>query len=259
MPLSQVLIAAGLVPVLVNVLLYVFSTADGVRTDSVRMPRTLFWAGTIGGASCLCLTVFLSLFQRRMLWSVIAISAGLLSIVCVLAYYSIRIRYDEDTFLCRRFFSRKIWSYTDIEGVIPGANGDYTLVLKKGKIRVDGMAHGGAQFLSYAEDRHFAAGLGPIPDVPGRLFHGNVVDPVPKAVLMCLPGVALTALAVWSIVEWCSLEVPCSPENADGVLICWAAAVCYWCFVVFAFHILNHAEKHPRLAALLVKKEELNI
>ena len=121
------------------------------------------------------------------------------------------------------------------------------------------MAHGGAQFLSYAEDRHFAAGLGPIPDVPGRLFHGNVVDPVPKAVLMCLPGVALTALGAWSIVEWCSLEVPCSPENTDGVLICWAAVVCYWCFVAFAFHILNHAEKHPRLAALLVKQEELNI
>ena len=147
MPLSQVLIAAGIVPVLVNILLYAFSTADGVRSDSVRMPRALFWAGTIGSASCLGLTVFLSLFQRRILWSVIAVSAGLLSIVCVLAYYSIRIRYDEDTFLCRRFFSRKIWSYTDIEGVIPGANGDYTLLLKKGKIRVDGMAHGGAQFL----------------------------------------------------------------------------------------------------------------
>ena len=139
MPLSQVLIAAGLVPVLVNVLLYAFSTRDGVRSDSVRMPRALFWAGTIGNASCLGLTVVLSIFRLRMLWSVIAISAGLLSIVCVLAYYSIRIRYDEDTFLCRRFFSRKIWSYTDIEGVIPGANGDYTLVLKKGKIRVDGM------------------------------------------------------------------------------------------------------------------------
>lgn len=82
---------------------------------------------------------------------------------------------------------------------------------------------------------------------------------MPKAVLMCLPGVALTALAVWSTVEWCSLEVPCSPENADGVLICWAAAACYWCFVAFAFYILNHAEKHPRLAALLVKQEELNI
>lgn len=105
MPLSQVLIAAGLVPVLVNVLLYAFSTADGVRSDSVRMPRALFWAGTLGGASCLGLTVVLSIFRLRMLWSVVAISAGLLSIVCVLACYSIRIRYDEDTFLCRRPFS----------------------------------------------------------------------------------------------------------------------------------------------------------
>lgn len=181
MPLSQVLIAAGLVPVLVNVLLYVFSTADGVRTDIVRMPRALFWAGTIGGAFCLGLTVVLSIFRLRMLWSVVAVSGGI-------------------AVNCLRF----------------------CLLLHPYPLRRG----------------HFS---------------------VQKAVLMCLPGVALTALAVWSIVEWCPLEVPCCPENADGVLICWAAAVCYWCFVVFAFHILNHAEKHPRLAALLIKQEELNI
>ena len=181
MPLSQVLIAAGLVPVLVNVLLYAFSTTDGVRSDSVHMPRALLWAGTIGGAFCLGLTVVLSNFPTQN------------AMECSCHFCGIAVN-------CLRF---------------------------------------GLLFHPY----------------PLRRGHVSVK----KAVLMCLPGVALTALAVWSIVEWCSLEVPCSPENADGVLICWAAAACYWCFVAFAFYILNHAEKHPRLAALLVKQEELNI
>lgn len=260
MPIEQVLVVVGLVPALVNVVLHILMRAkDTERAGIVCMPKLFFWIGSICGVLCLAVMIISVVFGFGMVWNVVGGSAGLLSIVFVLTYYSIYICYDQDTFMYRKLFIRKIGKYSEIKGVIPGANSDYTLVLKKGKMRVDGMAVGGGQFLSYAEERHLEAGLGPIPDIPNVLFRGNVVDPVPKVVLMCLPGVALAVLAIWSAVEWCFTEIPCNSADGTGVLICCAVAICYWSFVWFACYILNHAEKHPRLVALLVKKEELNI
>ncbi len=48
-------------------------------------------------------------------------------------------------------------------------------------------------------------------------------------------------------------------SGREGVFICWAAAVGYWLFVAFFCYILDHAEKYPRIAVLLVKKDDLNI
>lgn len=344
MSFVQVAVIAAAIPVLVNFLLHRFAQGDGSDDGSVHMPKAFFLVGFIGSIVSLFLAVLLFLFPLGKVWSVVLFSATLLSTVCLLAYYSINIDYNYEGFCYRKFFVRKNYSYTDIAGVIPGAGGDYTLVMADGKVRVDGMAVNGQQFLYFAEDRYREAGLGYIPDIPNKLLRGNVMAPLPKLILLCFPGVCMVILVVLFVIGWQSVEIPENLSNEtvvltfleeqDGVLsfsaggktfeirsgalldavglemavsqhreleatycqvdenrmelwgirdhgivyadpesVCeaevnyghqslfllLAVTLCYWSFVVFFVYIMCNAEKHPLLAALLVKKEDLNV
>lgn len=344
MSFVQVAVIAAVIPALVNFVLHRFAQGDRTEDGSVRMPKVFSWVGCVGSAVSLIMAGLLLSFPLGKVWSVILFSAIALSTVCLLAYYSINIDYDYEGFRYRKFFTRKNYSYTDITGVIPGAGGDYTLVMADGKVRVDGMAVNGQQFLCFAEDRYREAGMGHIPDIPNKLLHGNVKAPLPKLILLCFPGVCMVILVVLFAIGWQSVEIPENLNNEtvaltfleeqDGMLsfcaggktfeirsgalldeagleiavshqreleiaycqidenrmelwgirdhgivyadpesVCEAEAdyghqslflllavtLCYWSFVAFFVYIMCNAEKHPLLAALLVKKEDLNI
>lgn len=73
-------------------------------------------------------------------------------------------------------------------------------------------------------------------------------------------------LKIWGISDDNAVYV--SPETVyaaevksgrEGVFICWTLAAVYWLFAAFFCYILDHAEKYPRIAMLLVKKDDLNI
>ena len=73
-------------------------------------------------------------------------------------------------------------------------------------------------------------------------------------------------LEIWGISDnsatYASPEIVYDVEvksGREGVLICWVITLCYWTFVAFFFYILEHAEKYPWIAMLLVKKDNLNI
>lgn len=344
MSFAQVAVIAAVIPALVNFVLQRFAQGDRTEDGSVRMPKVFSWVGCVGSAVSLILAGLLLSFPLGKVWSVVLFSAIVLSVVCLLAYYSINIDYDCEGFCCRKFFTRKNYSYTDITGVIPGAGGDYTLIMADGKVRVDGMAVNGQQFLYFAQDRHREAGLGCIPDIPNKLLRGNVIAPLPKLILLCFPGVCMVILVVLFAIAWQSVEIPGNLNNEtvaltfleeqDGVLtfstggetfeirsgalldaaglemavsqqreleiaycqidenrmelwgirdhgivyadpesvyeaevnygyqslfLLLAVTLCYWSFVVFFIYIMCSAEKHPLLAKLLVKKEDLNI
>ena len=344
MSFVQVAVIAAVIPALVNFVLHRFAQGDGSDEGSVHMPKAFFLAGCVGSIVSLILAVLLFLFPLGKAWGVILFSAIVLSVVCLLAYYSINIHYDCEGFCYRKFFTRKNYRYTDIAGVIPGAGGDYTLVMADGKIRVDGMAVNGHQFLYFAEDGHREAGLGYIPDIPNKLLGGNVKAPLPKLILLCFPGVCMMILVVLFAIGWQSVEIPenlsnetvaltfleeqdkvltfsaggktfeirsgalldaaglemavsqqreleitycqidenrmelwgirdhsivyADPESVyeaevsyghQSLFLLLAVTLCYWSFVAFFVYIMCNAEKHPFLAALLVKKEDLNI
>lgn len=344
MSLFQVLIIAGVIPAAVTCLLHLFPANGLANEGSVRMPKGLLLMGVFSGLFCLVLAVCSVLLKLGIVWHLLLISSALLAVICLLAYCSLTIGYDGKTFQCRTPFFKKRYRYSDIRGIISGANGSYTLIMTKGKVRVDGMAVGGQQFLDYADKRHYEIGLGAIPEIQNQIFHGNVVEPIPKIILLCFPGICLIALSTLFLAEWCSFRIPenlqeekmilsfsekqgeflcfaskgrdlrvdrnavgnydelemailqnreldiiynlsddgtlkiwgisdnnavyASPEmvyaaevksGREGVLICWAMTVCYWAFVAFFFYILNRAEKYPRIAALLVKEDNLNI
>lgn len=344
MSFVQVAVIAAVILALVNFVLHRFAQGDGPNEGSVRMPKTFFWIGCVGNAVSLILAVLLFLLPLGMVWSAVLFSVIVLSVVCLLAYYSINIDYNYNGFCYRKFFTRKNYRYTDIAGVIPGAGGDYTLVMADGKVRLDGMAVNGQQFLCFAEDRYREAGLGYIPDIPNKLLRGNVIAPLPKLILLFFPGVCMVILVLLFAIAWQSVEIPGNLNNEtvaltfleeqDGVLMfsaggktfeirsgalldaaglemavsqqreleiaycqidenrmeLWdirdhdivyadpesvyeaevdyghqslclllAVTLCYWSFVVFFVYITCNAEKHPFLAALLVKKEDLNI
>ena len=344
MSLFQVLIIAGFIPVVVTWLLRFFSTNGLENEGSIRMPRGLLLIGIFCGLFCLVLTICSVLLKLGIMWHIILISSALLTFICILAYCSINVRSDSETFECTIFFFRRKYRYSDIRGIIPGANESYTLVMTNGKVHVDGMAVGGQQFLYYADKRCCEIGLGTIPEIHNKIFHGNVVEPLPKIILVCFPGICLIVLSVLCLAEWSFLRIPgnlqeekmvlsfsgeqgdflyftskgrnlridvnavgnynelelaisqnrqlniiysqsdeetleiwgisdnsatyASPEivydvevksGREGVLICWVITLCYWIFVAFFFYILEHAEKYPWIAMLLVKKDNLNI
>lgn len=73
-------------------------------------------------------------------------------------------------------------------------------------------------------------------------------------------------LKIWGISDDNAVYV--SPETVyaaevksgrEGVFICWTLAAGYWLFAAFFCYILDHAEEYPRIAMLLVKKDDLNI
>lgn len=168
------------------------------RSDNVvSMPVAFLVIGCLSG---LCGAVLAVLTQCGIRLTsadgILSVLFWIVSGVCLLAYGSLYIRFDDDSFQCRIYFWKQTYRYSDIVGMIPSADGGYTLLMKKGRFYVDGLAVNGQEFLYFAEDCCFELGQGPIPDVPGGLFNGFVIEPIPKIIVAVLPGIALLALAI---------------------------------------------------------------
>lgn len=346
MSLHQILAISLLVPILVQWILNNSSKDCEATVDIVHMPKALLILGICGSIICVILVVFSSIIPLNIVGDTIIISIFLLALLSFLVYYSVHIRYDNQYIHVRKYFKKKTYQYTDIKGIIPSVNNGYTLVMTTGKVHIDGLAVNAQQFLYYAEERCSEVGLGIVPDIPNKLFNGYVLDPFPKALLMCLPGVGLIIISVMASMEFISITIPESlKENvlviesmeeknsilflksedrtyaifSDAIIdanelqsavsrkqkikisyfqdaqsdehnleiwsikgenslfatyetvykaeigharktvfLLWLAALIYWGIIIGCFYILSHAEKYPKFAALLIRKEHRN-
>lgn len=347
MHILEILTISFLVPLVSQGVIKLLSKEYETPAD-VHMPKFFKICGICGGAIC-SLAVILSFFfaLSPLLWAIFA-SIALFSLLSICAYKSIQIRYDETYIYVKGLFCKKTYSYCDIKGVITGASEGYTLVFKSGKLRIDSLAVGRQEFLSYAEERFSDCdGCFAIPDIKNRLFNGNVIEPGPMVFFLCLPGVILLVFAVWMSIEMIFIKIPedlteskiivsqieeqdsityiyaaddryyifseglintdalqkalsenntlyvsylpnkqreggpnsiwyMSSENGNifatnqtvydaeiknavkPFILWWVITIAWWLFVLVCFYILAHADKYPRMAALIVKKEYRN-
>lgn len=116
MSLLQVLMIAGVIPAVVTWLLHFLSEKGLEEEGSVYMPKGFLLAGFFCGLLCIALTVCSVLLKLEIAWQVLQISSAVLTLVCLLAYCSLNIRYDRETFQCRTFFFQKRYRYSDIRG-----------------------------------------------------------------------------------------------------------------------------------------------
>ena len=111
----------------------------------VRMPKTFILMCVI----LLAISIkFVQLYYKSYDRTLIFISAffACCGIVCFLGYYSLKIEYDETTFVVKRYFGQPIcYAYDDILGVIVGI-GRYTLVTRSSQVKVDVLAKGKLEF-----------------------------------------------------------------------------------------------------------------
>lgn len=237
---------------LLLVILYREKTADNV----VSMPKLCLILGiflNIAAFGLMAASIFLNF---SMILLILSICFAVLSCMFLVMYYSLRIYYNYNKFVVKRLFRKtRTFRYSEIQSVIPGSGMAYTLVCNNGKVYVDSFAVGGMYFYVFAEQRFIKGGGGnSIPESRPKLFNGNVIEPIPIVVISIIIGLAWLAIAIWFTVEYFNGGL----IAVKDLLIIWGVVAVYAVILIISNYILCNAQKYPRIAALLIKKENRN-
>lgn len=212
MDIFQIIIIGIAVPGIVQCILKFLSCKKNILKNEVYMPRFFEILGIICAFADL-LVFIVSLFTplTPIIIIISAVVAGI-SVISLCLFYSMRIFYNAEKIVVSRFFKKTTYFYRDIKGVLPGSGNGYTLIFTNGKLRVDGLAVNGQQFLFYSEEQFKkTTGSYAIPDVKPKLFNGNVREPWQFVFLFCLIGIAILLLPIIATVDF--LFTKNSPES----------------------------------------------
>lgn len=203
MSLVQIIVITLVIPVFVRWFIFSIKKEEIPKENIVCMPKVLCILGNCGAILAGILIIGSFFFSIHPLIWVVLICVAVLSLVLLLVYNSLCIVYNEQQFCIKKFFFKRIYYYTDIQSMIPSAGTGYTLKMKAGSVRVDGLAIGAQEFLSFANTMYSKSGKGScIPDSHGGIFHGYILNPWPMIILFCIPGIALLGFAVASTADY---------------------------------------------------------
>ena len=205
--------------------------------------------------------------DRGLLGACIAAAAG--AVLMLLAYFSLRIDYDESGFTTRKYFFRpKHYTYDEILGVDMGI-GSYTLVMRSSKLKVDVLATGKTSFYEYAEDKFTANSRhGHIPEIElpsfsKKILRNNVKNPG-EFVFLSIGGCVFIAGVAYAfyqklVKEFNLIGIPfftvISDSSRFGLairIVMGMYIVLFLCFAIAPI-VIRHADKVPFLANLFVK------
>lgn len=250
------------ITVLVPIILKGFSSIAKKEIASyhlVAMPKVFAWVAAVSTACSFACMIYILSAAEDGIAPVLLCAFAALSLLFWIAYFSVRIEYDATGFRVKKLFRRKRqYGYEDILAQAPLMGNGCVFVMRSGRIRVDDFMVGGVDFIDYAEYQYRTLGLGfGIPDDAHGPFRGNVKDPWPMMIIACIVGAILLLFAVGCTVSVIVENEPLN-EVADVLLFVWGMTVLYWICCFVGNHILCNAQKYPRLAKLLVKKEYRN-
>ncbi len=201
------LLSLVIVPILVRFLLNMIFN-EKKNDGSVHAPKSVYVLALVFGS--LAALVLLSQFYfhgNNNVWA-IGGGLGLLSLLFAVIGSSLWIRYDEKTFTVQRFFFTRSFKYTQIQSITHGASGSFVLRVAGKRVFVDAIMVGAIDFLLKAE-MGFCEEYGEeIPELPPRLFRGNLLNPGEFLfILLLLPVFATTGLG-YSVYSALTVRIP---------------------------------------------------
>lgn len=200
------LLSLVIVPILVPLLLNMISNEE--KNENVHAPRSIHVLALVFGS--LAVLALLSQFHfhgNNNVWA-IGGGLGLLSLLFVVIDSSLRICYDEKTFTVRRFFFTCSFKYTEIQSITHGANGSFVLRVAGKRVFVDAIMVGTIDFLLKAETGFCERYGKEIPELPPRLFRGNLLNPGEFLfILLLLPVFATTGFG-YSVYSLHTVRIP---------------------------------------------------
>ncbi len=251
MSLFQVFVSCFIVPLIVSIVLTLMELGkDKAEMCIVHMPRYAWDLGLVLTliSVCICIVGWSVSIPK---WTWIASAAiGAIGVVFLLLFRSLQITYDKTGFRIKRFFVSKFYHYDEITGVTFGAGSQYTLYLKKGRVFVDNLAVGGAEFLNYAQVRWLEIGLGnEFPERRPRLFNGYLLNPKAFLFAYLVTPVLFSGLLVLFIV---------TSQTMRDIVILATITVIVWMGFVAIYFICSHAPKYEKIMPLFVKRDYWN-
>ena len=269
--ITKIICAVGLA--LLSILALAVLWEKNHTEQRVAMPKFLLIlaAATVIGAGWL-FNLYWTEGDRELLGACIAAAVG--AVLMTLAYFNLQIDYDETGFTARKYFGRpKHYTYDEILGVDMGV-GNYTLVMRSGKVKVDMLATGKIAFYEYAEEKFTANSRhGHFPEIESpsfskKILRNNVKNPG-EFIFMSIAWCALIVYLEHDLFRECIEEnhlenisflevfLDSSRYTLGSRII---MGLYMFAFIVFAAIpiVIRYADKVPFLANLCVKPDYRN-
>ena len=264
--ITKIICAVGVILIIILVLAVLWEKSR--TAQRVAMPKFLLIlaAALVIGAGWLFFMCWTER-NRELLGACIATAVG--AVLMLLAYFSLRIDYDESGFTARKYFFRpKHYTYDEILGVDMGI-GSYTLVMRSGRVKVDVLATGKTSFYEYAEEKFTANSRhGHIPKIElpsflSRLTRDNVEAPG-EFLFFSVAMSLMNGYCVYDTIRDFRVDyhMECVPLwdvllDSSRAALALRVVLCAFVipFIVFASipFIIRYADKVPFLANLFVK------
>ncbi len=162
--------------ILGNGIRHLFRKPAETNYKTVVLPKFLLIVGLIGTGIFFIVTL-LQLRNNTTIGQIVFMMFSLLCSSLIIAYCNCRIEYDDSAFTAKSFWGIKhTYSYGEITG-IRGKDRDVKLFLGKRVVRIDEIAVGKDQFLSFAKKQYRKWNQGKsIPMLPPKMdiFKGNI-------------------------------------------------------------------------------------
>ncbi|MDR0890257.1 MAG: hypothetical protein LBM28_06410, partial [Oscillospiraceae bacterium] len=140
--------------VLTNGILSILRKPVEASAQAVVLPKLLFWLGVIGAGFFVipCIIILLTTESNWLILPFLAFSC--LGASLIIAYCNCRIQYGETTFISKNFWGiKREYTYAEITA-IRGKDRDVKVYLGKHRVRIDQLAVGKYEFLSFAK-KHY--------------------------------------------------------------------------------------------------------
>ena len=269
--ITKIICAVGVILIIILVLAVLWEKNH--TAQRVAMPKFLLIlaAALVIGAGWL-FYMYWTEGGRELLGACIAAAVG--AVLMLLAYFSLRIDYDERGFTARKYFGRpKHYTYEEILGADLGI-GSWTLVMRSGKVKADVLATGKTAFYEYAEEKFTANSRhGHIPEIElpsfsKKILRNNVKNPG-EFIFMSIAWCALIVYLEHDLFQECIEEnhlenisflevfLDTSRYTLGSRII---MGLYLFAFIVFAAIpiVIRYADKVPFLANLCVKPDYRN-
>lgn len=174
-------IAAVFAVTIILCILFYFRHGRYITDRTVCLPRFVFFIGLICGLFFFAIAVYL-LFTRRPTAAMFFYPFSLLGIILMLGQLNERVTYDEYQFVASNLFGvSRTYSYADITA-IQGKQRTVTIYFGKRRVKINELAAGKYQFLSFAKQQyrriHIGQTIPALPDPAHKnrwdIFNGHV-------------------------------------------------------------------------------------
>lgn len=198
--------------VIAGVIAYLRQTEE-TEKGKVHLPKIFVIIGGLVAVIFLIPTIITYLKNEPLWVSLIFLGFSFLGTILIVGFINCRISYDENGFVYKTIFGRKIeYNYSQVTGIRKNMNETYVYVGKR-KLLVDALYVGGYDFINQVKKKYREFnGERNIPDIKPKhdIFNGNVNDATGFLIAYGIMAVFTVAFLIFAI---CTVYLPKTESN----------------------------------------------